>query len=256
MADPWDTSPPIRIGFGRYASMIARFVNVSSQPKRPDAVDALSIESNRSGGVRVVDRLGHDRPLYKPFLAYSLARSAAAAVPVALADFGADWDGPATAAAGDRVAAVVWGALATLAMGTPVNAGPLATMRRLIDGQQANGAFLLAGRGDNLESLWFHELAILHAVASFAVQAREPGLWPAVARAVRYHVEETQPDHATNQPWGVTAFLLEPEGWPLADSMLHAASSHAAVERDASQGLTLMLLADALYCLHQLGIYE
>lgn len=255
MVDLWDISPPRRLGLERYAGLVARFVKDSSRPVRPGAAEALLIESSAGGGTRVVDRLGHDRPLYKPFLAYALARSDGT-VPAILGDVGAEWDGPATAAVGDRVAAAAWGSLAKLAMGTAADAGPLATIQRLVGGQQANGAFLLAGRGDNLESLWFHELAILHAVASFAVQAREPGLWPAVARAVRYHVEETQPDHATNQPWGVTAFLLEPDGWPLADSMLHAASTHAAVERDASQGLTLMLLADALYCLHQLGIFE
>lgn len=255
MGDPWNISPPTRDGMDRYATLIARFIKIANGPDRPRAVDALLIESSASGGTRVVDRLGHDRPLYGPILAYALARDAGS-VPAALGDVAVRWDGPATAAVGDRVAAAAWGALAKLAMGMPAGAGPLATIQRLVAGQQPGGAFLLAGRGDNLESLWFHELAILHAVASFAVQARQPGLWPAVARAVRYHVEETQPDHATNQPWGMTAFLLEPDGWPLADSMLHAASSHAAVEGDASQGLTLMLLADALYCLHQLGIFE
>jgi hypothetical protein len=205
---------------------------------------------------RVVDRLGHARPLYNPLLAYALGM-AAGREPRALGDLTADWAGPADAAAGDRIAAAAWAALADgVVTEKPLDAGPLAIMERLAAGQQPSGAFLAARSSDNLESLWFHELSILHATASFAVQRGQFGLWPAVTRAVRYHLEGTQPDHATNQPWGLTAFLLVPDGWPIADSMLHAASTHAAVEGNASRGLTLMLLADALYCLRQQGFSE
>ena len=49
----------------------------------------------------------------------------------------------------------------------------------------------------------------------------------AVHRAAHFHLAETQPDHATNQPWALFAFLWHPDTVPLADAMLHTATAHA-----------------------------
>jgi hypothetical protein len=271
MAHLWVVEPAVQEGMRRYARLIAGVLTAgdvkpasgSGEATRVElgVVFASSLISGRPqplppvGGGRVVDRLGHDRPLYKPLLAYAMAMAAGKAQ-LTVGDAAPAGYGAADAAAGDRVAAAAWGALAELAMGRSLDAGPLAVMQTIVAAQQPSGGFLATRSSDSLEALWFHELAILHAVASFAVQRGQAWMRPAVARAVRYHIEETQPDHATNQPWGLTAFLLEPDGWPLADSMLHAAGVHGAVEGRGSHGLTLMLLADALYCLRQLGITE
>ena len=66
------------------------------------------------------------------------------------------------------------------------------------------------------------------------------------ARATEYHQRETQPDHASSQPWGLFAFAWNPDTRPLADQLLHAATVQHPVGQD---GVSLILLADALYCL-------
>jgi hypothetical protein len=78
----------------------------------------------------------------------------------------------------------------------------------------------------------------------YAAQTGNQTLEAAIARNAEFHQNETQPDHATNQPWGLAAFVLNPATRPLADGMLHAA---ATIGR--SSGVTSILLADALYCL-------
>jgi hypothetical protein len=57
-----------------------------------------------------------------------------------------------------------------------------------------------------------------------------------------------QPDHATNQPWGLPAFLLCAETRPLADQVLHTAATVG-----GASPVTSILLADALYCLQTYG---
>jgi hypothetical protein len=78
------------------------------------------------------------------------------------------------------------------------------------------------------------------------VQAEDRTIAAAVARATVYHQREMQPDHATTQPWGLFAFIWNPETRPLADQLLHAA---AVQQPGGIDGVALILLADALYCL-------
>jgi hypothetical protein len=120
------------------------------------------------------------------------------------------------------------------------------TFGRLTRSQQPSGAFLAAAASDNPETHWYHELAILHAAASYAVQTEDRPLASAVARACAFHQNETQPDHATSQPWGIFAFIWNAATRPLADQLLHAAG---AAQPAGIDGVALMLLADALYCL-------
>jgi hypothetical protein len=69
-----------------------------------------------------------------------------------------------------------------------------------------------------------------------------------VRRATEFHAGNTQPDHATNQPWALFAFLWNDATRPLAEQVLHA----CATQSQGENHLTLMLLADALYCLRLL----
>ena len=120
------------------------------------------------------------------------------------------------------------------------------TFGRLVRGEPKRRTFLVPTPSDNPETFWFHELTILHAAASYAVQSEDRSLAAMVARSTEYHLNETQPDHATSQPWGLFAFLWNPRTHTLADQMLHAASVQHPESQDA---VSLMLLADALYCL-------
>ena len=120
------------------------------------------------------------------------------------------------------------------------------TFGRLTRGQQPGGAFVVASSSEHPELAWYHELAILHATASYAVQAEDRGVARAVARSTAFVSAEIQPDHATAQPWGLFAFIWNAAARPLADGMLHAISLRPPERLD---GVSLILLADALYCL-------
>jgi hypothetical protein len=167
---------------------------------------------------------------------------------------GADGD-CVPASAGAAVAELAWLAMAARAGGMlaaggggPEVAGVI--FHEIARRQAPCGAFVMAGRGDNLDTVWYHELVILHAVASYAVQAGDETLKSAAARGAAHVQEELQPDHATNDPWGLPGFLLCAETLPLADQVLHAATAlQGAVGRGGVSGVTSLLLADALYCL-------
>jgi hypothetical protein len=118
------------------------------------------------------------------------------------------------------------------------------TFGRLARGQQGDGGFLAASSSDNPEPRWYHELAILHAAASYAVQAEDRTIARAVARSTTFVLNEVEPDHATGQPWGLFAFIWNPPARPLADQLLHAVE----MRQQSIDGVSLILLADALYC--------
>lgn len=222
--------------------------------------------------IAVVDQMGHHRPVYRGLLVYcwlaafrivheTLPRSqfgrweealrawcdlleselAGIHVPpdgmIARQGTGTTelaWNGLALHIAGKIFIRDAWTDLAADAFG------------RLMRGQRENGAFLLADPSDNPETHGYHELVILHAAASYAVQAEDRTLAAAVARNTEYHQNQTQPDHATTQPWGLFAFIWNPSTRPLADQLLHSAHVQ---HPGGIDGVSLMLLADALYCL-------
>jgi hypothetical protein len=146
------------------------------------------------------------------------------------------------AADGERVATSAWSALALHAAGERTDLAR-ETMQSLAATQRPDGAFFLAGRQDNLETLWYWELVLLHAVAAYGLSAGSPPLLAAARRASLYHLHETQPDHATSEPWGLNAFLLDPETWPLADQVLHSVTVQ---HPTGVVGVSGILLADTL----------
>lgn len=123
------------------------------------------------------------------------------------------------------------------------------TFGKIVRAQATSGAFLTATGSDNPETHWYHELVILHAAASYAVRAEDRTVGSAVARNTLFHLNETQPDHATNQPWALFAFAWNDKTRMLADDLLHNAS---VLKQSAAptNGVSLILLADALYCLN------
>lgn len=160
-------------------------------------------------------------------------------------------DAATPASRGDAVAGAAWAALALQIAGKVyvrdawTDLASL-TFGRFTKAQASSGAFLTASPSDNPETHGYHELVILHAAASFAVQTEDRPLAAAVARATEFHRDQTQPDHATAQPWGVFAFVWNHKTRDVADQQLHAAGvAHPA----GIDGISLMLLADALYCL-------
>ena len=244
-----------------------------------DRIAALA-SSGPLGGVVVVDRAGHHRPVYRPLLVYSALQAFRLAYEtLPRTDFGRWEEGlrpwcdlleaevtaidipgggqPLPAARGAAAAEAAWTALALWVAGKVYVrdawtdlAGD--TFGRLTRAQTPDGAFLLAAASDNPETHAFHELALLHAASSYAVQAEDRTAAAAVARATSHHVRETQPDHATNQPWGLFAFAWNPDTRPAADAMLHTSRVQSA-GAGSTKGVTSILLADALYCLKLFG---
>ena len=214
----------------------------------------------------VVDSLGHRRPEYRGLLLHAVLRAVAQDRSGRLTAFAGTWVERLTyqmaslrwpehpkdripAAIGAVVADAVW---MMLAAREAVEFGGDASCRqqaagafgRLVTCQLPQGTFLTPTGSDNPETHWYHELVVLHAATVYAAQTGDEALAAAIARNAEFHLNETQPDHATNQPWGLAAFIRNPATRPVADGMLHAA---ATIGRGS--GVTSILLADALYCL-------
>ena len=228
--------------------------------------------SDRLPALAIIDREGHHRPAYRPLLVYTWLQAFRLVYEtLPRSDFGR-WEdgirpwcdlleaelgdvawpnGAMPAALGDSAAETAWTALALHVAGKVYVRDAwidLAshTFGKLIKTQQARGTFLEASPSDSPEAHWYHELVILHAAASYAVQAEDRTLAAAVARNATFHLNETQPDHATAQPWALFAFAWNPATRALADQILHAAQVN---QPDGTHGISLMLLADALYCI-------
>ncbi len=145
------------------------------------------------------------------------------------------------------VAADAWNDLASVVAGAkPDTLRNLVTVAR--DGDPAVTTFFNFDHAaaENPETWWYHELVVLHAVATYAAMTGDRDAGEAARRAAAFHHAETQPDHATNQPWAIHAFLSDPEFTPTADFMLLAAGVNQPGSLDA---VSRILLADAAVCL-------
>ncbi len=240
----------------------------------PRYVDRLTDLTSfpRAEAMKIVDQHQHTRPVYRPLLLYAWLQAFRLAYEtLPRSEFGR-WEdsirprceslenalhaislpnAPLPASRGRDFAEAGWIALALFVAGkifirdawTDLASD---TFGRLVRHARPTGALLHAGASDNPETLWYHELLLLHALSSYAVQSEDRAIAAAVAKATDYHLHETQPDHATNQPWALFAFIWNERTQPLADALLHTSRVQQA---SAPTGLSLILLADALYCL-------
>jgi len=225
----------------------------------PDAFDALVAPRDC---LTIADRLGQVRPAYAGLLVYGWVQAFALAENA----LGADqrercrsallaWGGqldeflPMLLPVLDRhLPLAAWTGLAMMATGQVLDrpawsAKACDLFRRIAAGQTPGGAFRAQSAADNLESFWYDELVILHAITSFCV--RWPGLidLSVIARAADFHFNEIQPDHATGEPWALLAFILHEPARMLADQMLHGVSMQFP---DGVNGVAAILLADGL----------
>lgn len=121
---------------------------------------------------------------------------------------------------------------------------------RIIATQHADGSFFGRAAHLSVELQAYYELVLLHALASYAIESRDLRAHASVTRAADFHVNETQPDHATTQPWAIHAFIIHPPARILADQMLHALRTQPGSRIDP---VSLLVLGDALYSLRQLA---
>lgn len=108
---------------------------------------------------------------------------------------------------------------------------------------------LLATDGFLAIEVWTEcELAALHALARFA---RHPNAAIAavatsrVAAAVRWHLEHTQPDNATNRPWAIHAFLMAEDGSGEPTAYAGTLLNNMSATEARAEPLSRWILADA-----------
>ncbi|HEY7090605.1 MAG TPA: hypothetical protein VH518_21075 [Tepidisphaeraceae bacterium] len=226
--------------------------------------------SDRLPTMAIVDRSGHHRPVYRGLLVYSWLQAFGIVYEtLPRAQFGRweealriwcfllegelgqiDWpNGPMPAGRGSSATESAWMALALHVAGKVFVRDAWLDLAsysfgKLTQSQNGGGPFLAATPSDNPETHWYHELVLLHSAASYAVQAEDRTVAAAVARNAQWQFNETQPDHATTQPWALFAFIWNPTTRTLADQILHNVSV-----QPPDSAISLMLLADALYCL-------
>ncbi|MCC6423689.1 MAG: hypothetical protein IT447_09455 [Phycisphaerales bacterium] len=192
---------------------------------------------------RIIDRNGHGRPIYRPLLVYALTRANVLTNHKGeMESF--NWPAenlPANLA--EPAAIACWEALSLFVAKID---GARNTFDQLIARQQKSGSFLLARPSDSPDMRWYYELVMLHALGSYAAQSGDPSAMKAMRHNALFHLEESQPDHATNQPWGLFAFIWVAEARPLADQLLHTLQTQ---HPDGIGGIAAILVADALLCL-------
>ncbi len=235
------------------------------------------IEVTRGGRldtIAIVDRLGHHRPIYRPLLVYAwlsafglqyedLPRSEFGRWEEALrawsdlleAELGEiGWDQTsAWAGRGSSASEACWIAAALHRAGKVYVRDVWLDLAsdlfgKVVKSQQPSGAFLEVTKADSPEARWFDELAMLHAAAAYAVMAEDRTVAAAVKRNTEFHLGETQPDHATSQPFGLFAFIWNQETRSLADQLMHNVSTNP------GDGVTQILLADVMQCLRLFGV--
>jgi len=114
------------------------------------------------------------------------------------------------------------------------------------------GALLGSASDFGSIELWTEcELSALHALSRIATRSQDQSLVERVASAARFHLDETQPDNATNRPWSIHVFALiavddaDPEADLYAQTLLH----NCMVQSGRPDPLSALILTDAAECL-------
>jgi len=216
----------------------------------PAQADNVRIDLNQP----VHDSAGHERTVYRPLLAYTIAQ-------LGRADLHLDWFNRAAQLPtqmpvnGDEAIAWVWSALALQVAGAgreDWQPQPKRMFDSLFQNQQRTGAFLPPTSSVHPELRWYQEMVLLHAATTYAVLSPTELAIQSVTSAAKFQAEEIQPDHATLEPWALFAYLVYPDARMLADHLLHSVQLRLA-RTGSIDVLTVVLIADALYCLNRLN---
>jgi len=93
---------------------------------------------------------------------------------------------------------------------------------------------------ESLDAWTYRELVGLHALADIALQARNRAWSRRVEEVAVHHLQNTQPDNTTTQPWAVFAFAWPGQTASFAEQQMHDASTQSSPD-----GVSGLLLADA-----------
>ena len=152
------------------------------------------------------------------------------------------------------VAAELWRVWHRLATGEPADHAvePIGH-RGPADPDPSGGGCLEPRSPDEPPDHWtYRELVGLHglqAIIDLVEACGDPAAPPDWRQRVReitaYHQRHTQPDYTTYQPWGLAAFVSNPETTWFAEQQLHDVETHLAVEGGGGAVVAALLLADA-----------
>lgn len=185
--------------------------------------------------VTFVDGRGHQRPVYRALAAY-LHHRATGDCPALLRP---------DVKSGD-VSQQLWSAWHALAAGgTDLNPA-----HRIVEAH--DGCLAPQSLDEGPDHWTYRELVGLHALHALIelCDARDdleiPPTWrQRVLQITAYHQNHTQPDYTTYQPWGLAAFLSNPETTWFAEQQLHDVATHLSIEGGPGALLPALLLADA-----------
>lgn len=139
---------------------------------------------------------------------------------------------------------VLWQALCVLeqalAAGRDVDVEVVdGVVHQIVSRPGRDGALHPMNGDESLDAWTYRELCGLHALASLSLLRRNRAWAAHVERVAWHHVENTQPDNTTSQPWGWFGFFWSPKTRSFAEQQLHDATANDA-------GLVAaLLLADA-----------
>ncbi|MEM6853593.1 MAG: hypothetical protein AAF593_04205 [Planctomycetota bacterium] len=182
-----------------------------------------------------VDGRGHSRPIYRHFAAYLYHRQTGAPPPAVRPDDHAD-----------DVSLRLW----RLWHGVALGRGGFDAIDRLLG--ESSGPLHTQTTDDAPDHWTYRELVGLHALHALVELTdqrddlpSQPGWRQRVIEITDYHQYRTQPDYTTYQPWGLAAFLSNPNTVMFAEQQLHDTQSHLQIEGGVGALLPALLLADA-----------
>ena len=120
-------------------------------------------------------------------------------------------------------------------------------LHQVVSQPSQDGSLHRREASESLDTWTFRELCGLHALANVALRRRNTSWAKRVEQAALYHLENTQPDNTTNQPWALFAFLWSPKTRSFAEQQLHDTTAHLAQSGTLSDpgAVAGLLLADA-----------
>ncbi|MEM7626960.1 MAG: hypothetical protein AAF333_15300 [Planctomycetota bacterium] len=185
--------------------------------------------------VAFVDGRGHQRPVYRTLAAY-LHQRATGHCPGLLALEGA----------GNDVAQQLWTAWHAIAAG----GNDLAPVHGVVESH--DGCLAPQSLDEGPDHWTYRELVGLQALQALVEHCAnnneledQPAWRRRIVEITNYHQDHTQPDYTTYQPWGLAAFLSNPQTTWFAEQQLHDVATHLRVEGGPGALLPALLLADA-----------
>ena len=187
-----------------------------------------------------VDGRGHSRPIYRHFAAYLYHRQTAGPPPPVRPGEHED----------DDVSLRLW----RLWHGVASGRGDFPAIDQLL--AESDGPLHLQTADDAPDHWTYRELVGLHALHALVELTDQRDDLPTqpvwrkrVIEITNYHQYHTQPDYTTYQPWGLAAFLSNPDTVMFAEQQLHDTQSHLQIEGGVGALLPALLLADAYHSL-------